>query len=79
MLFPEMKSEIVAAKTTATKARTMYLVAAWHNNDKRWSVRRENSFAEFTSVDAAEKYASKLSGVWSNIQIIKLDFPGEMP
>ena len=79
MLFPEMKSEIVAAKTTTTKACTMYLVAAWNNNDKRWSVRRENSFAEFTSADAAEKYASKLSGCWSSIQIIKLDFPGEMP
>lgn len=59
------------------KPVTMYLVGAWNMNHGYWKVFRETNLHEFESEFDAEQFAAKLSRiVWSDVQIIKLRFPG---
>ena len=75
--FYEMQAEVVGVKAGQPPETTLYLVAAYHGNDKRWSIRREQSHQEYTTFEAAAEAASKLAGHWTHARIVKISLGPE--
>ena len=90
--FHAMQAEILAAteakakaaassKKAKAQAKTVYLVAAWFGRlgspKGYWKIFRETHNDDYLTIEAAQYAATRLSRVWTNRKIIKLEFPAE--